>query len=145
MLIECYDPGETTGYAKIYFDEHSFAILDYRAIHEGPWGLFPQVDSDVMVVEGFYPEDTFVNTTPLEVIGILKQHSIYAGAPIVMQKRTDKSRVSDQKMKDAGLWIENYEVNHVDARDVNDAIKHGIIYAMNNGCRHIVERLFPDV
>lgn len=140
------DPGKTTGWAVGQYDEKTpYTVMDFGITHDGMdgfttwwrrhtnrlegWGFFGDYELITVVVEGFALSggNNFVaNLDGVEIIGFLKGVVDY----LVIQKRTDKALVHDDILKRNGMWYTGKQVGHTDGRDVNDAVIHGIVYAI---------------
>lgn len=147
------DPGKTTGWVLARYDDSTpYTIIERGVTHEGitgflawwqtrtdvneGWGNFEDSIHDMyydenftVVVEGFRlsgSNEFVANLDGVEIIGYLKG----VVPSLVLQWRTDKALVQDAVLKRNGLWTTGKQVDHVDGRDVNDAVIHGMVYAI---------------
>ena len=69
---------------------------------------------------------------PLRIEGVVMDHF---GSVTQWHTPADKSMVTDDFLKEHGLWLTGKDVDHEDARDANDAMIHLFVHAMR--IRHI--------
>jgi hypothetical protein len=148
-----FDPGVATGWSLWRLaDDEPIERLDYGLIPEGLDGFLEYPDAmrwdrvDLVISERFrlggdtpYPE-----IEPLRVEGAIASWAKAGGVEVVWQYRTEKAQVPDRILKEAGLWIENDEVEWEDARDVNDSQIHALAYAKTRSHRPTLEAYWPD-
>lgn len=149
-LVLTLDPGgSTTGWGlwQLPADE-PIVRLDYGCIKGGLDGFVEwtiehhrYIAETLVVCEKFVAERRAEDLTPLQIEGALIAAQHFAGAPeIVWQLRSRKRNIGLPKERTAllkahGLWISNDQaredpkVDWKDARDVNDAAIHALIYA----------------
>lgn len=149
-LLLTIDPGgSTTGWSlwQLPADE-PIVRLDYGCIKNGLPGFIEwTIDHHrylaecVVACEKFIAERRAEDLTPLQIEGALMAAQQFAGAPeIVWQLRSRKRNIGDGPtrtalLKEHGLWISDDQarsdpkVDWKDARDVNDAAIHALIYA----------------
>lgn len=132
MRLLSLDPGGTTGYAIIEYDDSYFRIEDSGQI-PGALKGFLDYDSDVLEVqnfdlivcesftlrEGIYGADL----SPVYIIGALE--ALYQSTKIVYQEPKIKPLCDDERLKKMG-----YHKRGTPHR--NDAVRHGLIYLRNN-------------
>ena len=136
--IEGWDPGGATGFASgVFTDDRPFTLTHVATLTPG--GVkramrdWQYTNGVIRVVEDFRLRSSNRFTADLqgdrligamdfaEFMGITDTH-------IVWQMPYDKKHVTDQVLKDGGLWPTPRDVNHNTARHVNDAIIHILKY-----------------
>lgn len=143
------DPGASTGVAIGWFDDHvPYAIESVYQIEGGCpgfvhwWKANRNIPlSAIIVVEKFILSsgNCFVaDLSGVQVEGFLMSVS----DEIVWQYRSQKATVSDQTLKDAGLWVSSFEVDCEDSRDINDALLHALIYLRSINHRPSLLKLY---
>jgi hypothetical protein len=129
------DPGLSTGVAFGWFNkDNPYQLLETYQIEGGcqhfiKWWRkkFYYPLNSVMVVEKFVlssGNEFVANLVGVPIEGFL----MGLCDDIVWQYRAQKSTVSDQTLKDNGLWLRGKDVGCEDARDANDALLHALIY-----------------
>lgn len=145
------DPGKQTGIAAgFYGDNQPYTLLKVWQVSDGvtgfinwwktdgtkeiklrEWGFMQptQIVSEKFILRS----NAFVaDTEPLLIEGALQ--ALWS-LPVAWQQRSDKSLVTDQTLRENGLWHTGKQVQWKDARDTNDAIIHALAYLKKN--KHI--------
>lgn len=132
MRLLSLDPGGTTGYAIIEYDDSYFRIEDSGQISGGLEG-FIEWDSenytahslDLIVCESFTLREGVygADLSPVYIIGALE--ALYQSTKIVYQEPKLKPLCDDERLKKMG-----YHKRGNPHR--NDAVRHGLIYLRNN-------------
>lgn len=128
------DPGKQTGIALgIYGDDEPYKLAEVWQVSGGLkgfidwWREHETLMPTYLVCEKFVlRNNAFVaDTEPLLIEGALR---VLWGGDIVWQLRTDKMFVTDQLLKEHGLWKTGKALGWKDCRDANDAIIHGLAF-----------------
>lgn len=150
-LLLSLDPGKQTGIAAgVYGDNQPYMLLEVWQLSDGVTGFInwwnttgkhlirtyewsflqpTQIVSEKFILRS----NAFVaDTEPLLIEGALQ--ALWS-LPVTWQQRSDKSLVTDQTLRDNGLWHTGKQVQWKDARDTNDAIIHALAYLKKN--KHI--------
>lgn len=132
------DPGKVTGWSLWAYDpasDHAAVRLDYGLVAGGVegfirwWNTERPIPVSLIVCEKFELDQRTADPdiTPTYIEGALRA---LCGVPIEWQPTSMKRQVSDDKLKQYGLWLtgSNKKIRHVDARDVNDSQVHALGY-----------------
>jgi len=128
-------PGGTQGFCEwlhVTNDGKHMTELDCMKNHPEEYG---NIDYHLDVVcESFQLRGAkFVpDLEPVRIEGVLIDHF---GHIMNWQTPSTKTMVSDEFLKEHGLWVTGKDVDHADGRDANDAMIHLFAYAMK--IRHI--------
>lgn len=139
-MLLAIDPGEATGWSTwAYSETEPLRRLDYGLIPGGAEGVMGWLEefngfeglTHVVIEDWRLAGDTKnPNLEALEVIGVVRLACRWRGVPPpVRQHRSLKTQVTDEKLQEIGYWLENSEVDWVDARDVNDSAIHALTWA----------------
>ena len=131
------DPGNATGFVSTEYDPQTATFGDTdMGVLNGLDEAFAYIRSyaaiknrTIVVYEGFdlNPGNEFVaDLTGVEIIGALKY--AFPHGWLHKRRRSDKVQVSDETLKEHGLWVTGGDVDWEDGRDVNDAWIHLIGY-----------------
>lgn len=140
FYLHAVDPGKTTGLALMEITPDHYTLLTHAAILDGDdttEGVVGQLKQwmelrpgrHVLVYEDFHvrPNVIGLDTTALEVIGKMQQW-IDSDRPydyvVVRQPLQGKHLITDQALKNAGLWASNGP----DARHIRDALRHAVAH-----------------
>ena len=132
MKLLSLDPGGTTGYAIIDFDDKYFRIEDSGQISGGLKGFieydyekFELECFDIIVCESFTLREGIygADLSPVYIIGALE--ALYQEKDIVYQEPKLKPLCDDERLKRMGFYERGKPHR-------NDAVRHGIIYLRNN-------------
>jgi len=136
VKIIAFDPGGTTGLAKVILPEEK---LDVGQSHsaEAIWYFLNNEWPDQIVYEKFlYQRRDKVDLTPVEVIGVIKLWAAVNRVPIASYTAAQaKTFWTDQKMKKLGGWFEGMPHG-------TDALRHLLyhrVFTMKH--EHILEGL----
>ena len=127
--VEAYDPGKITGYALGAFDEETplglvdTGALTYEAVKKLRYTESPVYNYCVVERFDLANNDFKADLTGVRVEGMLDMLNFPHGK-IVWRSRTKKEQVSDEILKEHGLWQTGSDVDWEDGRDANDAIIH---------------------
>lgn len=136
-VVEAYDPGKITGWARGWFDNDTplqltnVGAIEYKDFLDSAFFLTLHADAeyvDHVVAEQFdlRTNNAFAaDLTGVRVEGILDV--AYEGR-VVYRSRTKKSQVSDELLRKLGWWKTGRDVDWEDGRDANDAIIHLLGY-----------------
>jgi len=134
------DPGKSTGIAIGTFSEtEPYKLYEIHQIPNGVEGFLywlktnPQflLNDLVWVSERFVlrSSNKFVaDLEPVRIEGAMQA----LGLDVVWQLRTDKMFVTDDLLKEHGLWQTGKQFGWKDGRDANDAIIHALAYLRKN-------------
>lgn len=134
MLIEAYDPGKTTGWARFMIGETwPIELLKAGQIENGVHGFISRpelIDVDVVIAEQFVLDGRTPNPDlePLKIEGVLIADAYALEHELVFQRNNFKAHVTDDKLKEIG-WYQKGQPH------ANDAIRHGLAWAKTN--RHL--------
>lgn len=143
------DPGLTSGVAIGFYTEDralhidSATNMDSEQMFMFLRGIHPSSDH-AFVVERFVlsgGNKFTADLTAAEISGAIKLK--IPQDKLVWQLRADKVLISDQWQKDNGYWLTGKRVNWTDGRDVNDAIKHILVWLLRNDHRPTIEMINP--
>lgn len=155
-IVLAIDPGGATGWSQwIYDPEFSIQRVDYGLIPGGVEGFnhwlisrastWPSIDHVICESWRLAGDAKNPDLEALEVIGALKLQCLQRGVPEPhFQHRSDKAQVSDEKLKEAGLWLTGLDVGWTDGRDVNDSAIHAILWAKLQDHLPTIEKFFPE-
>jgi len=123
--ILSFDPGGTTGWAVIEYDEKQSKLIQYGQIAGGYKGfkefyLNSGIEADVIVCESFSlrPGMPSVNLEPCYVIGVLYA---LASQEVVMYPPSYKVFCDNDALKRLGFYI-------VGQQHARDAVRHAVAY-----------------
>lgn len=155
--IICFDPGETTGWSVLAYDQYNPEIIpklvDYgqTSLWHGIDGMLLQTPEPTAVVyEAFrlFPgkakEQIGSTFQTAQVIGVLRYLAELAVLKIYDYPAGNKVFMSDDKLKEAGVFPDVGRKVH-DNRHALDSIRHGmwhlhfkrgIVYTVQDGGRH---------
>jgi hypothetical protein len=133
-----FDPGKSTGIAlgtysevepyelvQVWQTQNGLSgVLDWLGEHYGMYDEHAVSESFILRKTPFMPD-----VEPLRIEGALTV--MYPD--IVWQQPSDKHHVPDNILKKHGMWQTGKKLNHVDGRDGNDAIIHGITFLKKLG------------
>lgn len=136
--IDGYDPGGATGYAFGHFtDDLPFMLVDAYTLNpvqvHQELACWPIRTGWIHVVEDFRLRASNEFTADLQgdrLIGSM-EFAQYLGmndVPLVWQMPSEKKHVTDQVLKDAGLWFTPKRAGAKSGRHINDAIVHILRY-----------------
>lgn len=142
------DPGLTTGIAWGWYEDDrplsidaasNFSVdeaIDVIRAGRHTWG---RVVFERFVLSG---ANKFTADLSAKVVeGAVR--AIFDEKLIVWQLRADKALISDKWQKDNGYWMTGKRANWTDGRDVNDAIKHILVWLLRNNHRPTIEMINP--
>src|SRR5690625_5188853 len=133
MIIVGIDPGKSTGIAVLGHNEitHPTLITHDTPAPENVTGVLESLLSEldhqqvVIVVERFVLREGMygVDTTPIEVIGRIKEWSKDRPHPFVWQLPSEKELATNEVLRRMGLWLKGKDQRHV-----MDAVRHAVVY-----------------
>lgn len=132
MKLLSLDPGGTTGYALIEYDDNYFRITDSGQVPGGLQGFlewdsdfYEAIGLDLVVCESFTLREGIygADLSPVYIIGALEAR--YDDTEIVYQEPKLKPLCDDDRLKKMGFHERGKPHR-------NDAVRHGIIYLRNN-------------
>jgi len=140
MIIVGIDPGKSTGIAVLGHNEitHPTLITHDTPAPENVTGVLESLLSEldhqqvVIVVERFVLREGMygVDTTPIEVIGRIKEWIKNKSYPVHWQLPTEKELATNAVLRRLGLWLKG-----TDQRHVMDATRHVVVHLVTN--KHI--------
>jgi len=123
--IFSFDPGGTTGWALVAYDEKESKLLDYGQVSGGYKGfkefyLNSGIDADVIVCESFSlrPGMPSVNLEPCYVIGVLYA---LADKEIILYPPSYKVFCDNNALKRLEFYVKSQQ-------HARDAIRHAVAY-----------------
>jgi hypothetical protein len=125
IKILAFDPGGTTGWAVVEYDEKESKLIEYGQITGGYKGfkdfyLNSGIDADVVVCESFTLRSGMpsVNLEPCYVIGVL-----YAleNKPVIFYPPSYKIFCNDDALKRLEFYVKGKQ-------HARDAIRHAVAY-----------------
>ena len=134
------DPGKATGVAVGTFsDTEPYKLYEIYQIQNGVEGFLEWLKTHpewllkdiVWVSERFVLRGSNKFVADLEPVRIEGAMTALGIKPI-WQLRTDKMFVTDELLKEHGLWQTGKALGWKDGRDANDAIVHGLAYLRKN-------------
>jgi len=138
--------GGTEGFCE-WYDEHDGGLLDVvdhlQTLFGEDGGGIQRKIGYKKVVEKFIlnPSNRFAaDLTPVQIEGALTAY----GEDVNWQVRSDKSLVKDSVLKKNDLWLTGSQVECKDARDVNDATIHALVFMMRRKHRPTLEQYFKN-
>jgi len=148
--ILSFDPGQSTGIALgLYSEKDPYEVLQVWQTQNGLSGVLEWLgehygpDHEQVVSESFILRKTpfMPDVEPLRIEGALTV--FYPN--IVWQPPSDKHHVPDTILKEHRLWQTGKPLGHVDGRDANDAIIHGITFLKKLGHVPTIKKYWPSV
>jgi hypothetical protein len=146
-LVMAIDPGKATGIARFaYREDLPLELVDAYTVPGGldgilerPWLIEDAIGAFAVPFEQFVLSAGNAFTPDLEAVKI--EGGLQAvGVTLNRQSRSDKALVGDSMLKRHGLWRTGKQVGWKDGRDANDAIIHGLAWAMKRRHRPTIER-----
>ena len=154
------DPGQATGWS-LWFPNvtRPFELVTWGVVTGGASGFIHSDqmvslirEADIVVCEKFILDgrasDSPVDIVPKDIEGMVRALCLHARGDRPVEPRYQdkalKATVPDAVVKRAGYWVENSQVDHEDARDVNDSIIHALIYAREIEHEPTLQRLYPE-
>jgi len=133
--IFAIDPGSTTGicyklpdgsviHSQMPHDEFASLILN--------WVIHPQSQPDELVVESFILHPSTVKKSregthhTIELIGLIRHVAEYCSIPLTLQTPAQGKRVTNEILKEAGLYVP--KLAHA-----RDAARHMYLYLAKKG------------
>lgn len=150
--LDVYDPGRSSGFARLWFTDTTVAVLDSRRQIEGGAAAlsdFIQTQkpkADITVSEKYVPlpgkgfHHTLDSVEPLRGEGVLIALGLMPDYPDPKWRRADrmylhggkslaeKRKRSHRYLKESGYYVTGADVGCKDANDVRSAILHGLSY-----------------
>lgn len=132
MRLLSLDPGGTTGYALIDYDDDYFRIIESGQVAGGLKGFiewdssfFEAIGVERIICESFTLREGIygADLSPVYIIGALE--ALYQNEEIIYQEPKLKPLCDDERLKKMG-----YHERGKPHR--NDALRHAIIYLRNN-------------
>lgn len=139
-VVYVYDPGGTTGYARIRIDYETETIVIEEVGEFTTWTLLRQhlmeiktrnlhTDEACVVYESFTVRQLNVNVLPVEVIGVIKflclEYQIHSFAQEPMHQSIKKSTFSPNGVPPVLAWFPKLSV--FDSHHAS-AVRHGIYF-----------------
>lgn len=127
-LIEAYDPGKTTGWARFTLEpDQPLQLLTFGQIEGGVKGFITRpglMDVDIVIAEQFVLDGRTHNPDlePLKIEGVLIADAYALDIQLIFQRNNFKKHVDDAKLKEIG-WYQKGKPH------ANDAIRHGLAWA----------------
>lgn len=142
--ILCLDPGGTTGWAFVHYDENSEPMVSISGQVSGGivgflhWYRKMIIHWDETVCESFIlrPGVHGADITPAYIIGALDAMS-FENRTVVYQAPSQKKLCDDDTLKRMGLYKPGQP-------HANDAIRHGIIYLRNKKHLPTLRKGWPE-
>lgn len=140
------DPGKSSGIALGYYDDTvayevhivwqvENGLEGFIQWHDRQWHwielLSPQIVSERFVLRS---QKFVADTTPLLIEGAMR---VLFGPDIHYQLRGEKAKVTNDHLKRGFSYKTGKQVGRKDANDVNDAIRHGVIYLTKKKNQHL--------
>lgn len=122
-----FDPGDTTGYAKVEVEPDKEVWVLRKGTFPWPEGMDDAIrmslDTDIVIAEDFIVRQPLIGSKieAIKVIGVLE---FVVGHKLVLQQPAEKQRCPDKLLKELGLWDKS--------EHVRDALKHVVIYLQKN-------------
>lgn len=148
------DPGETTGWSLWNYEETlPLMRLEWGYITGGFEGVMDWGERHLGLLrpdiycERFDPlrGNNHKNFEPMLIEGGLRAIARALGLPFEYQDTGMKALCTDETLRRNGLWIENSEVEHEDARDINDSQIHALAWGKSHDHQPTIERYWPDL
>jgi hypothetical protein len=140
-VILSIDPGKTCGLIAIKLDgvvhrREECTALDCLTIAEIN---IERVRPLQVVVERYVITRQVMTqqTDALEVIGALRWICSKAGLQLHMQSRSDRTKVTNEMLRDLGLWTPRAQSP---GGHVNEAARHAVIHLMRTQPQHVITK-----
>lgn len=149
MYIIALDPGKTTGVAFLDYSEiTSPTLVDHGS--KSPENLTHTLDDYIsrvgtdnalIVVERFVLREGMygVDTSPIEVIGRIKEWSKDRPHPFVWQLPSEKELATNEVLRRMGLWLKGKDQRHV-----MDAVRHAVVYLVKQKHMPTLKKGWPQ-
>jgi hypothetical protein len=133
--LHCFDPGGTTGYAKLTI-EHAQALVRIDALHEfHAWSKLDEIlnedfdrKNSLVIYENFTTRTLAAHLIPVEVIGVLKylcgKHQIFN----IEQSPQCQGPTWVNNVKGAPAVVRKYPELNIFTSHFSSALRHGIYF-----------------
>jgi hypothetical protein len=140
------DPGKSSGIALGYYSSASaYESVAVWQVEDGLEGFLdwyykcwpaisvkgPEIVSERFVLRS---QKFVADTTPLLIEGAMR---VLFGPDIHYQLRGEKAKVTNDHLKRGGEYRTGKHVGRKDANDVNDALRHAVIYLTKKKNQHL--------
>lgn len=124
MIITGIDPGGTTGLCTVADDEEmEFSWAQMEGLND-VWRYLTIMQPDIIIYERFDKTAKYADTSPIEVIGVIKLYAEQRGIQAIPQGRSVKAFWTDFKMKKLGGYC-------IGQPHATDAARHLLNYIVN--------------